>query len=52
MTATSVGHLAHDAQVMGDQQHGHAELALQVFQELQDLRLDGDVEGRRGLVGD
>ena len=48
----ALGHLAHDAEVVGDEQHGHAHLALQLLQELEDLRLDGDVEGRRRLVGD
>ena len=33
-------------------QHRHAELALQLLQQLQDLRLDGDVERRGRLVGD
>ena len=48
----AVGHRAHDAEVVRDQQHGHAELALQVLQQLEDLRLDGDVERRGRLVGD
>ena len=48
----AVGHLAHDAEVVGDQQHGHAELALQLLQQLEDLRLDGDVERGGRLVGD
>ncbi len=47
----ALGHLAHDAEVVGDEQHGHAHLALQLLQQLEDLRLDGDVEGRRRLVG-
>jgi hypothetical protein len=37
---------------VGDEQHGHADLALQRLQELEDLRLDGDVERGRRLVGD
>ena len=48
----AVGHAAHDAKVVRDQQHGHAELALQRLQELEDLRLDGDVERGGRLVGD
>ena len=47
-----VGHAAHDAEVVGDEQHGHAELALQRLQQLEDLRLDGDVERGGRLVGD
>src|SRR3712207_7034477 len=39
-----VGDLAHDAQVMGDEQHGHAEPALQVGQQVEDLRLHGHVD--------
>ena len=50
--ADPVGHLADDAEVVGDQQHRHAEALLQVLQQLQDLGLDGDVEGRGRLVGD
>ncbi len=48
----SVSHMAHDPQVVRDQQDGHAELALQILEQLQYLRLDGDVERRRRLVGD
>ena len=48
----ALGHLAHDAEVVRDEQHRHAHLALQLPQQLEDLRLDGDVERRRRLVGD
>ena len=37
---------------MGDEQHRHAALTLQLLQELQDLRLHGDVECRCRFVGD
>ena len=50
--ADAVGHLAHDAEVVGDEQQRHAVARLQGLQELQDLRLDGDVERRGRLVGD
>ena len=50
--AHPVGHLAHDAEVVGDEQQRHAVARLQRLQELQDLRLDGDVERRGRLVGD
>ena len=41
-----------DAHVVGDEQVGQAELPLQLLQEVQDLRLDRDVEGRDRLVAD
>ncbi len=40
------------AHVVRDQQHRHAEPFLQVLEQGQDLRLNGDVQGRRRLVGD
>ncbi len=39
-----------DAQVMGDEEVGQAVLALQLYEQVQDLRLDRDVEGARRLV--
>ncbi len=48
----AVGRLRHHAQVVRDQQHGHARVVAQAAQQIQDLRLDGHVEGRGGLVGD
>ncbi len=50
--ADPVGDLAHDAEVMRDEQHRHADLAFEPGQQLQDLRLHGDVQRRRRLVGD
>ena len=47
-----IGGVGHHAQVVGDQQEAHAEFLLQLLQQCQDLRLDGDVERRRRLVGD
>ena len=41
-----------DAEVVRDEQHGEAELALQVGEQVDDLGLDRDVEGGYGLVGD
>ncbi len=46
------GDLAHDAEIVGDEQQRHAELGLQVLEQREDLRLDGDVERGRRLVGD
>jgi hypothetical protein len=37
---------------MGDQHQGHPEILLQVADEPQDLRLDSDVEGGGGFIGD
>ena len=50
--ADPVGHLAHDAEIVGDQQHRHVELVLELEQQVEDLRLDGDVERGGRLVGD
>ena len=50
--ADAVGDLAHDAEVVGDEQHRHVEPALQLGEQLQDLRLHRHVERRRRLVGD
>ena len=41
-----------DVEVMGDEQHGHAKLGLQVLQEFEDLRLNSDIERGRRLIGD
>ncbi len=50
--ADPIGDLADDAEVVGDEQHGHAVLVLERLQKLEDLRLHRDVERRRRLVGD
>ncbi len=47
-----VGHVGDHAEIMGDHQHRHAELGLEIRHQLQDLRLDGDVERGGRLVGD
>ncbi len=47
-----VAALGDDAEVVGDHDHAHAELALQALDQVEDLRLDGDVEGGGRLVGD
>ena len=49
--ADPVGDAAHDAEVVGDEQHRHAEPRLEVGEEREDLRLHGDVERGRRLVG-
>ena len=50
--AGAVRHLAHDAEIVRDEQHRHMQLALQVLQKVEDLRLDRHVERGRRLVGD
>ncbi|MCY1299314.1 hypothetical protein D9M70_488370 [compost metagenome] len=50
--ADAVGGLGDHRQVVGDQHQGHALVALQVEQQVHDLRLDGHVEGGGRLVGD
>src|SRR5215470_1292192 len=48
----TVTDVADDAQVVRDEEIGQSELLLQVEQEVQDLRLHGDVQGRDRLVRD
>ena len=40
-----VADVFHDRQVMGNEEHGQVELVLEIAQEVDDLGLDGDVEG-------
>ena len=44
--------LGHHAEIVGDQHDGGADAVLQVAHQVEDLRLDGDVERRGRLVGD
>ena len=46
-----VGDLGNDAEVVGDQ-HDGVELALQIADQVEDLRLDCDVESGGRFVGD
>src|SRR5690606_39081492 len=48
----AVAEVLDDLEVMGDEDKGQAELVLEVHQEVEDLGLDGDVEGGDVLVGD
>ena len=43
--------MAHHRQVMADEQHGDTELPAHLDQQVDDLRLDRDVERRDRLVG-
>ncbi len=47
-----IGDVGDHAEIVRDQQQAHAGLGLELLQQLEDLRLHGDVEGGRGLVGD
>ena len=44
--------IAHDAQIVSDEQHGEIEPVAQVEQQVHDLRLDRDVDGGDRFVGD
>ena len=48
----TVTEVADDVQVMGDEQVAQPQLVLQILQEIDDLGLDGDVQGRDRLVAD
>ena len=39
-----------DAEIMAHQQHRETAPRTQIFQKIEDLRLDGDIEGRRGFI--
>src|SRR5262249_30912241 len=47
-----VGDVPHHAEVVGDEDIGEAVQVLQIGEEVEDLGLDGHVEGGDGLVGD
>jgi hypothetical protein len=47
-----VADLRGDAQIVGDEQHRQTEAGLEVFEQLQHLRLHRDVERGDGFVGD
>ena len=48
----AVGDVFDDGEIVGDEEVGEAELALQIVQQVDDLRLDRHVERRDRLVGD
>ena len=47
----AVSQLSHQRQVVGDEDHGEAELFTQLVEQVDDLLLDGHVQRRRRLVG-
>jgi hypothetical protein len=51
-SSSEVGDVADHAEIVGDEHVRELELVLQVFEQVEDLRLDRDVERRDGLVGD
>ena len=52
MTTTREADFGDNAEIVGDEEDGHAELGLEGAEKVEDLGLDGDVEGGGGLVGD
>ena len=48
----AIGPLPDEAQVVRDEQQAHRELVAKTVEQLEDLRLDGDVKGCRRFVGD
>jgi hypothetical protein len=48
----TVGDLADDGEVVRDEEHGEAVRGLEAREEIEDLRLHGDVERGGGFVGD
>ena len=52
ITITRRAGLGHDAEIVRDQDHGGAGALLQLQHQVEDLRLDGDVERGGRLVGD
>ncbi len=47
-----IGDLRHHTQVMGDEQHRHPGLALQLGEQVQDASLNGHIQSRGRFVGD
>jgi hypothetical protein len=50
--ANPITHMLDSGQVMADQEIGDAAFSLQIFQEIENLRADGDIEGGHRLVED
>src|SRR4051794_29966149 len=46
----TVGEMADDSEIVADEQHRHAGLDAKPGEEIEDARLDGDVESREDLV--
>ena len=52
ITPMRVRDLRDHREIVRDEEHGQREFLAQLGQQVKDLRLDGDVQRRRGLVGD
>ena len=50
--AHPIRHLAHNAQIVSDEQNRHAESRLQLLEQFKNLRLNGDIQSRGRLIGD
>ena len=48
----AVGHVLDNGEVVADEEQREAKLLLQVLQQVHDLRLDGNIEGRDRLIAD
>ncbi|MCY0205156.1 hypothetical protein LB464_22850 [Escherichia coli] len=46
-----IGHFCHHSHIVGDQQQAGGKRLLQFAHQLEDLRLNSDVEGRGRLIG-
>src|SRR5580765_245941 len=47
-----VGQVFHHGEIVRDEQHREAATLLELLEQVDDLRLDRDIEGRHRLVGD
>ena len=47
-----IAHLTYDWQIMADEQHGQAELLLQILEQVKDRSLNRDIKRRGRLVAD
>src|SRR5450756_2868918 len=45
-------HFSDDGKVVGNDENGHTQLLLKSTHQVQNLRLDGDIERRRGFIRD
>src|SRR3984893_13486377 len=48
----TLAEMPHDRKIVGDEQIGEVEALSQILKQVDDLRLDRDVEGRHGLIAD
>ena len=48
----SVRDLTEDGEIMGDEEIGQTEGGLELYQEIQNLSLNGEVQGRDGFIQD